>query len=433
MTTATLPQPSQPSTANRRERRKLDERCSGFLDCALQRLQVNDEIQALLRSPFREIKFELPIRMGDGQIRLFHGFRVQHDKSRGPFKGGLRYHPDVDMEHFRALASVMTWKCALVDIPFGGAKGGINCDPSSLSRQDREVLTKRFTERLGHMIGPDRDIPAPDMGTGQREMAWILEGYSEENGYTPDVVTGKPIQLGGSYGRQEATGRGVSLVTSWAAEETGIDLKKATVAIQGFGKVGRHAAKCLSEKGATIVAVSNVKGGVYSADGLDIPELFAATSDSEKLTDLSAVATSADKLSNNELLELKVDILIPAAVSDVINEDNADHVQADMIVEAANLPITFDGAAILTDRRIRVVPDILANAGGVTVSYLEWVQNRQRYRWSEKKVNRKLNDTLRRAWQAMLRRADEEEVTFRMAALLIAIERVCEATELRGF
>jgi len=433
MTTATLPEDSQTRSARGGERRNLDERCSGFLDCALQRLQVGDEMQTLLHSPFREMKFELPIRTGDGQIRLFHGFRVQHDSSRGPFKGGLRYHPDVDLEHFRALASAMTWKCALVDVPFGGAKGGINCDPGSLTRHDREVLTKRFTERLGHIIGPDRDIPAPDMGTGQREMAWILEGYSQSNGHTPDVVTGKPIQLGGSYGRQEATGRGVSLVTTWAAEKADIDLKEATVAIQGFGKVGRHAAKILAEKGAKIVAISDVNGGVLDQEGLDVPELYAATDNPEQRVDLSSVASSADTLSNEELLELDVDILIPAAVSDVINEDNADAIQASLIVEAANIPITFDGAAILTDRRIRVVPDILANAGGVTVSYLEWVQNRQRYRWSEKKVNGKLADTLQRAWQALVRRAEEESVTFRTAALLIAIERVCEATELRGF
>ncbi|MFT5328150.1 MAG: glutamate dehydrogenase (NAD(P)+) [Planctomycetaceae bacterium] len=416
-----------------KKHRNLEKNCDGFLDCALEKLQVNDEMQALLHSPYREVKIELPIVTSDGQIRLFHGYRVQHDKSRGPFKGGLRYHPDVDLEHFRALASAMTWKCALVDIPFGGAKGGIDCDPTILTRHDREVLTKRFTERLGHILGPDRDIPAPDMGTGEREMAWILEAYSQDNGHTPDVVTGKPIQLGGSYGRKEATGRGVALVTTWAADAEGIDLNGATVAIQGFGKVGRHAAKLLAEKGARIVALSDVKGAIYNGDGLDVPSLFEATTDPEARVTLESVDSSAERLTNEELLELDVDILIPAAVADVINEDNADAVQAKLIVEAANLPVTFGGAAILTDRRIRVVPGILANAGGVTVSYLEWVQNRQRYRWSEKRVNQELADTLQRAWQAMTHRAEEEDVNYRMAALLIAIERVCEATELRGF
>lgn len=413
--------------------RNLEKDCDGFLDCALEKLQIDDEMRALLHSPYREVKIELPLVTSDGQIQLFHGYRVQHDKSRGPFKGGLRYHPNVDLDHFRALASAMTWKCALVDVPFGGAKGGINCDPSKLTRHDREVLTKRFTERLGHVIGPDSDIPAPDMGTGEREMAWILESYSQDNGHTPDVVTGKPIQLGGSYGRKEATGRGVALVTSWAAEAAEIDLEGATVAIQGFGKVGRHAAKILAEKDAKIVALSDVQGGVYRGAGLDVPELFDATEDPEQRITLESIDGSAEKLSNEELLELDVDILIPAAVSDVINEDNADAVKASLIVEAANLPVTFQGAAILTDRRIRVVPDILANAGGVTVSYLEWAQNRQRYRWSEKRVNQELADALQRAWQAVVRRSAAEEVTYRMAALLIAVERVCEATELRGF
>lgn len=431
MNESTISQPESSSSAARH--RNLEEDCNGFLDCALAKLQINDEMQTLLHSPYREVKVELPIVTSDGQIRLFHGYRVQHDKSRGPFKGGLRYHPDVNLDHFRALASAMTWKCALVDVPFGGAKGGINCDPTKLTRHDREILTKRFTERLGQIIGPNRDIPAPDMGTGEREMAWILEAYSQDNGHTPDVVTGKPIQLGGSYGRKEATGRGVALVTSWATEAAEIDLQEATVAIQGFGKVGRHAAKILAEKGAKIVALSDVEGGIYRGDGLDIPTLFEATVDPEARVTLNSVDDSADRLSNEEVLELDVDILIPAAVSDVINEDNADAVQASLIIEAANLPITFQGAAILSDRHIRVVPDILANAGGVTVSYLEWAQNRQRYRWSEKRVNQELADTLQRAWQAITRRSEEEAVTYRMAALLIAIERVCEATELRGF
>ena len=431
--TTTIPTLRTAASNGTKPHRSLQQSCDGFLDCALQELRVNEEMQALLHSPFREVKVELPLRTSDGQIRLFHGYRVQHDKSRGPFKGGLRYHPDVDLDHFRALASAMTWKCALVDVPFGGAKGGIDCDPAKLSLHDREVLTKRFTERLGKIIGPDRDIPAPDMGTGEREMAWILEAYSQDNGHTPDVVTGKPIQLGGSYGRKEATGRGVVLVTAWAAGAENIDLRGATVAIQGFGKVGRHAAKILAEKGAKIVALSDVKGAIHNGDGLDVPELFEATSNPEARVTLESVDSSAEQLTNEELLELDVDILIPAAVADVINEDNADAIQAKLIVEAANLPVTFNGAAVLTDRHIRVVPDILANAGGVTVSYLEWVQNRQRYRWSEKKVNRKLAETLQRAWQAMTRRAEEEAVNYRMAALLIAVERVCEATELRGF
>jgi glutamate dehydrogenase (NAD(P)+) len=425
--------PAGPSTSERSTRLELGSKCGGFLECALSRIQVNEEVQALLHSPYREMKFELPLRTSDGQLRLFHGFRVQHDKSRGPFKGGLRFHPDSDLDQFRALASAMTWKCALVDVPFGGAKGGINCDPSTLTRHDREVLTKRFAERLGQNIGPDRDIPAPDMGTGEREMAWILEVYSQDNGHTPDVVTGKPVQLGGSYGRKEATGRGVALVTEWAAVADGLKLDGATVAIQGFGNVGRHAAKLLADKGARVVAVSDVDRAIYDRNSLDIPRLFAATRDTEQRIDLSSVLPQADVISNEELLELDVDILIPAAVGDVIRACNARKIRARLIVEAANLPVSFDAAAILTERGIRVVPDILANAGGVTVSYLEWVQNRQRYRWPETQVNRELESTLRRAWEAMQTRSKQESVAYRMAALLIAIERVCEATELRGF
>ncbi len=411
----------------------LEQRSRGFLTDAMGHLDVNEEMQHLLISPYREIKFELPLRTPDGTLHLYHGYRVQHDQSRGPFKGGLRFHPDVDLEHFRALASTMTWKCALVDIPFGGAKGGIDCDPQELPARSLEVLTKRFTERLGSLIGPNRDIPAPDMGTGPREMAWIMEGYSQDFGHEPGVVTGKPIQLGGSPGRLEATGRGVALLTEWSAEEHGINLEGATVAIQGFGNVGRYAAKFLHEDGAKIVAVSDVSGALYRRKGLDIPALLQATEDTAPPPKLTELDVEAEKLENEELLTLDVDILIPAAISGVINGHNGRDIKATLLVEGANLPVTCEGDAILEDQGVHVIPDILANAGGVATSYLEWVQNRLRYRWTEKRVNSELADFLNRGWQQVKQRAREENLSYRRAAYAIAVQRVIEATHLRGF
>lgn len=404
-----------------------------FLHDALDRIQVSDEMRHLMTSAYRQIEFGLPLRTHDGGLRLFHGYRVQHSHSRGPFKGGLRYHPSVDLAHFRDLASVMTWKCALVDIPFGGAKGGIDCDPQELTPYELETLTKRFVERLGDIIGPNHDVPAPDMGTSAREMAWIVEAYAQDFGFEPGVVTGKPIQLGGSPGREAATGRGVVMVARWAAEKQGIDFKEAKVAVQGFGNVGRHASKFLKEQSASVVAVSDRDGGLYSARGLDIDHLLSATSDNTNPTPVPKIETKAEPISNKELLELDVDILIPAAVEDVIDEENADCIHANMIVEAANIPITPAAHEILLKRGIPVVPDILANAGGVTVSYLEWVQNRQRYRWKEDKVNRELEATLKSAWDNTCQRAEEEDTSYRLAAYMIATERVKQAIELRGF
>ncbi len=408
-------------------------RTDAFLRDALDRLQVSDEMRYLLSSPHLEICCELPLRRRDGSIAVYHGYRVQHDSSRGPFKGGLRYHPQVDMDHFYALASVMSWKCALADIPFGGAKGGINCDPKELSAYELEVLTKRLVERLDSILGPDRDIPAPDLGTGPREMAWIFESYSKNHGHEPAAVTGKPLQLGGSPGRMEATGRGVALLARWAAEAESIDLENATIAIQGFGNVGRHAAKFLHEYGARIVAISGVSGGLYREPGLDIPKLFEATDDRQSAPPVIELDGDAEVISNDELLRLEVDILIPAALDGVIDESNADELRAKMIVEGANLPTTSEADARLRERGIPIIPDLLANAGGVTVSYLEWVQNRQRYRWEAQRVNEELETRLRRAWDTVRQRSRRENISYRLAAYLIGVERVKQATELRGF
>lgn len=407
--------------------------CEQFLDRAFDALELENEMRHLLRGCYREVRFELPLKRDDGSISLFKGYRVQHDQSRGPFKGGLRFHPEVDLDHFVALATLMTWKCALLDLPFGGAKGGVNCDPGELSPREMETLTKRLAERIAMVIGPDRDIPAPDMGTGPREMAWIVDAYAHQHGFTPGVVTGKPLALGGSRGRLAATGRGVAQVTALAAETEGLELEGCTVAIQGFGNVGAHTARFLSQRGAKIVAVSDASGGCHDPDGLAIEELFQKIQGGERPVPLAEVETSAESIDNNDLLQLEVDILIPAAIGHVITGENVDQVQSGLIVEAANLPLDCAADTALRERGITVVPDILANAGGVTVSYLEWVQNRQRYQWSEDVVNQELEQRLAEAWRQVKDRAQQDRVDLRLAAYLIAIERVIEAIRIRGF
>lgn len=407
--------------------------CEQFLDRAFHHLQVEPELGQLLRACYREVLFELPLKRDDGSLTLFYGYRVQHNQSRGPFKGGLRYHPDVDMDHFVALATLMTWKCALLDLPFGGAKGGVNCDPGELSERELEDLTKRLVERIAMVIGPDRDIPAPDMGTGPREMAWILDAYAHTNGFQPGVVTGKPLELGGAAGRIEATGRGVARIAVLAADAAGMDLEQITVAIQGAGNVGSHAARFLSERGARIVALSDASGGRFAEQGLRIDTLLAQLEGSQRPSSLKDLNCGGESISNRELLELEVDILIPAAIGHVITADNANDIRAELIVEAANMPIDCAGDAILRERGKTVVPDLLANAGGVIVSYLEWVQNRQRYPWTEQQVNDELEQRLTQAWQNVSQRAREEAVDLRLAAYLIAVERVMQAVRLRGF
>ena len=403
-----------------------------FLEHAFDQLEMETDMRHLLRACYREVRFELPLKRDDGSMALFTGYRVQHDQNLGPFKGGLRYHPDVDMDHFVALARLMTWKCALLGLPFGGAKGGVNCDPESLSTRELENLTKRLVSRLDMIIGPDRDIPAPDMGTGQQEMAWIVDAYAHRFGYAPGVVTGKPVSLGGSHGRLQATGRGVAQVAELAAAAGGMEIGDASVAIQGFGNVGSNAARFLHERGAKVVAVSDVGGGKYDADGLGLQTLFDNQDGSDRPVSSPKAEISGDEITNDDLLELEVDILIPAAIGHVITADNVDRIQAGLVVEAANMPIDCTADKALADRGVPVVPDLLANAGGVTVSYLEWVQNQGRYQWPEEKVNRELKSRLDQAWQEVSERADAESVSLRMAAYKTAIERVVNAIHLRG-
>lgn len=403
-----------------------------FSTAAFNYLDLDEETQRLLLGPYRELQFELPLRRSDGSLKVYYGYRVQHENARGPLKGGLRYHPSVDMDHSVALATVMTWKTAVVNVPFGGAKGGINCDPKELSAAELETLTKRMVKRLDGFIGPDIDIPAPDMGTGPREMAWIFSAYSGRHGYSPGVVTGKPVELGGSQGRIAATGRGVALMAKCAARANNLGLDEATIAIQGFGNVGSYAAKLLSEAGAKVVAVSGASGGWHKESGLNIENMFQSAQEDGKVP-LAEMEVDGETIDNEELLSLDVDILIPAAIGGTITEDNAAKIQASLVVEGANIPVTFEADQILKDKGVAVVPDVLANAGGVTVSFYEWVQNNQRFSWSESRVNDELENCMVQAWEVVSQRAEDANISYRMAAYAVAVERVLHAIEMSGF
>ena len=401
---------------------------------AFEKLNCSEEMSYLLESPQREVIVEIPLKRDKGGISVFKGYRVQHNNARGPFKGGLRFHESVDLEHFMSLASVMTWKTSLVNIPFGGAKGGINCDPDKLSNSELETLTKRYVEKTAVLLGPDTDIPAPDMGTSEREMSWILEAYSKQYGYQPGVVTGKALQLGGITGRIEATGKGVSMFTQWACKKESIDFENSSIVIQGFGNVGQHAAKHLEAKGGTIVGISDKHGGIVNKQGLDIKSICRSMGKLGEATYLKDLNLEGEYVSNEELLGFECDILIPAAVESVIHKENAENVRANLIVEAANLPVTKSGEEILLDKGKKVIPDLLANSGGVTVSYFEWCQNSQRYPWKRDVIDTEFEHILKSAWESTCSRVNQEvDLSFRKAAYLIAVERVKDAINRRGF
>ena len=413
----------------------VNARDAHFLDKAFSRLDICDDTRELIAGSHREIEFDLTLELDDGQRASFRGYRVQHDRSLGPFKGGLRYHPEVGREHLRELAASMSWKTALNDLPLGGAKGGVTCDPRVLSKRDLREITRRYVSRLGNMIGPELDIPAPDMGTDEETMAWFYDAYALQHGDQPGVVTGKPVALHGTYGRRAATGEGVALATGLAAQRLGIDLDGATVAIQGFGNVASYAAARLEEYGARIVAVSDSGGAVYRSGGLPVASMKARRDEAPSRGDRPSVREAADdgeSLSTEELLALDVDVLIPAAIEYVIGEDNAAAVRAGMVVEGANLPVTADGSRALEDRGIAVIPDVMANAGGVIVSYLEWVQNRQGLRWSADEVTDSMERRMRSAWKTLCDVADRDGCGYRQAAFNIAVERINTAIALRG-
>ncbi len=394
---------------------------------AAQHMKLDPDIQMLLRTPYRELIVQIPVRMRDGHLELFHGYRVQHNGVRGPYKGGIRFHHEVDLNEVRSLAALMTWKTALVDIPFGGAKGGVTCDPRNMTRLELQSLTRGFTSKIDMCLGVYRDIPAPDVNTNAQVMAWIMDEYGKKHGYTPAIVTGKPISLGGSQGREQATGRGTMIITREACKAFGIDLNTATVAIQGFGNVGSWTAILLAEMGVKIVAVSDVRGGIFNEKGLDIPKVVQHV----KKTGSVVGFAGAKLVEQGELLSLDVDILIPAALGGVITHKNAENVQAKLIIEAANSPITPRAEDMLRARNVTIVPDILVNAGGVTVSYFEWVQNLQQVRWELEHVNRELEKYMLRAWQHVWSKHEGEKVPLRIGAYLVALERLAEATKQR--
>ncbi len=404
------------------------------LKLVMNKLGCSEEMSKLLDSSQREVIVEIPLKRDNGDIKVFKGYRVQHSDALGPFKGGLRFHPDVDLEHFVSLASVMTWKTSLVNIPFGGAKGGIDCDPNELSTHELETLTKRYVEKVGMLLGPNIDIPAPDMGTGEQEMAWILQAYAKNHGHHPGVVTGKNKQLGGVSGRREATGKGVAYFTRLACSRENIDLERARVIIQGFGNVGQSAAINLSKMGANIVGISDRKGAVYNEKGLDVKTIAEDLSVSKKIS-LEDLDIDGEYITNKELLEAPCDILIPAAIEGVINSKNAAKVQAKLVVEGANLPVTKDGEDILLDKKVKLIPDLLANAGGVTVSFFEWSQNAQRYPWKDEKVEREFERVLKDAWNEVCQVKENKKLThgYREAAYTIAVNRVRETLIRRGF
>ena len=386
-------------------------------------LGLSDKVRTILLTPFRSVKVEIAIEGEDGELQVYNGYRVQHNMARGPMKGGLRYHPDMDEDHAAALANLMTWKTAVVDVPYGGAKGGIDCDPRSMSERDLFEVTTRFVEQMKEVIGPTTDIPAPDVNTNAKVMGWIMHEYSKYAGFSPAVVTGKPLELFGSEGREAATGRGVMDVLAEALVEQGKEFGDITVAVQGFGNVGSNAARLIAERGAKIVAVADHTGGVCAQAGLDIPALVAWAAEHGGVKGFP----SGEAFDNSEIITWDADVLVPAALEDAIHKDNAGDVKASIIVEGSNAPTTPEADQILNERGILIIPDILGNAGGVTVSYFEWAQNIQQFRWDEERVNQELDKKMSRAYRSVREVASEHGIDMRTAAFVLAIRRVGKA------
>ncbi len=386
-------------------------------------LGLSDQVRTILLTPHRTVKVGIAIEGQNGELQSYEGYRVQHNSARGPMKGGLRFHPAMDEDHAAALANLMTWKTAVVDVPYGGAKGGINCDPHALSERDLFQITVRFVEQMKEVIGPNTDIPAPDVNTNAKVMGWIMHEYSKYAGFSPGVVTGKPLDLFGSEGREAATGRGVMDVLAEALREKGRTFDDVTVAVQGFGNVGSNAARLIAEKGASIVAVADHTGGVCREGGLDVPALVDWTTEHGGVKGFPG----GEAFDGSDIITWDCDVLVPAALEDAINEENADDVKAGIIVEGANAPTTPGAHQVLVERDVLVVPDILANAGGVTVSYFEWAQNIQRFSWDEERVNLELDKKMARAYRSVRETADQYNIDLRTAAFVLAIRRVGRA------
>ncbi len=398
-------------------------------DKAAAYLELKAGIRDMLRVPKRELTVNFPVQMDDGSVQIYTGYRVHHSTTRGPSKGGIRYHPDVTLDEVRALAMWMTWKCAVVGIPYGGAKGGVVCDPKKMSLTELEKLTRRYATEIAVLMNPEGDIPAPDVNTNPQIMAWIMDTYSMHRGYsTPAVVTGKPVEIGGSLGRTEATGRGVMFCAAEALKHLNIPMEGATVAVQGYGNVGAIAAYLLEEKGCKVVAASDTQGGIYNPKGFDARDALRFKRDNGTVVGYKGT----DRITNEEVLEVPCDILVPAALEKVITAENAPKIKAKIVAEGANGPTTPEADEILFDRNIFVVPDVLANAGGVTVSYFEWVQGLQYFFWSEREINLQLQEIMVRSFADVARIAQEKKVDMRVAAYILAIDRVAKATMIRG-
>ena len=411
------------------KQRSAQEDVKQSFDIAADRLGLAPGVRLMFCEPWRELRVSLPVRMDDGRIEVFIGYRVQHNAVRGPYKGGLRYHPHADEDEVRALASLMTWKTALLDIPFGGAKGGIELDPHDLSENELNRVTRRYTRNIHHLLGTYRDIPAPDMGTNAQTMAWIMDEYGQIHGYNPAIVTGKPVEVGGSAGREAATGRGAVYVLQEAMRDLGIDARSARVVVQGFGNVGSWFCRIAHQEGMQVVAVADHTGTTYASQGLDIPALVEHV----RLNRTVKGFTGGESLSRDDIFSIESDILVPAAIENVITEENAPSISTKLVLEAANHPVTPEADRILSERGIPLLPDILVNGGGVTVSYFEWTQNLQQFSWPEARVNDELKRRIVSAYEAVTAKARETGQTFRQAAFEIGVERVATAARLRGF
>jgi glutamate dehydrogenase (NAD(P)+) len=400
-----------------------------YFEIAADHLKLADDIRVVFWTPYREVTVQIPVRLADGKVHVFSGYRIQHNGARGPYKGGIRFHPEVDIDEVRALASLMTWKTAVAGVPFGGAKGGVNCPAGDLEQSELQKIARSFMDKIEKVLGPTRDIPAPDVNTNAQTMAWLMDEYGKLHGHTPAICTGKPISLEGSYGREAATGRGCVYMFREAAPHLGLSPADTTFAVQGYGNVGSWAARIMQQLGARMVAVSDAYGAIRSDAGIDANKLFEHISGGGRITDFAG----AETINAEDLVAVPCDVFIPAALGGMIHEQNADRMQCKVLVEGANSPTTPVAARILRDKGVYVIPDVMANAGGVVVSYFEWVQNLQHFRWDEREVNDKLGTVMRRAFREVSARAKEEGLDLREAAYLVGIERVVEAARTRGY
>jgi glutamate dehydrogenase (NAD(P)+) len=400
-----------------------------YFEIGADRLKLPDDLRVVFWTPYREVTVQIPVKLSDGKVHVFSGYRIQHNGARGPYKGGVRFHPEVDIDEVRALASLMTWKTAVAGVPFGGAKGGVNCPAEELERSDVQKITRSFMDKVEKVLGPTRDIPAPDVNTNAQVMAWMMDEYGKLHGHTPAICTGKPIALEGSYGREAATGRGCVYMFREAAPHLGLSPADTTFAVQGFGNVGSWAARIMQQLGAKMVAVSDAHGAIRNDAGIDANALQDHIAAEGRLTEFSGV----EQIDPDDLIAVPCDVFIPAALGGMIHEGNAARMECKVVLEGANSPTTPAADQILRDKDVYIIPDVMANAGGVVVSYFEWVQNLQHFRWDEREVNDKLGTIMRRAYREVSARAREEGIDLREAAYLVGIERVVEASQTRGY